>query len=206
MSRLVSGQLSEKGHKKCVCDYCLNSFGTEDLLNNHSKYCSKHDAVDTILPEPGKNYFLKFKNIQSEVECPIKVYADFESFLEPIEKTSGNTKLYQKHVPFCFCFYMVSRVGSTPCVGPITCAGENAGQVFVEKLEKLTKIAYKNTKDSVPMIFDEEAREQYDSQHFCYACGKEFKSFPVELKKVRDHCHYTQENFEVLYIQSVICD
>ena len=48
MSRLVSSQLSKKGHKKYVCDYCLNSFGREDLLNNYTKYCSKHDAVNTM--------------------------------------------------------------------------------------------------------------------------------------------------------------
>ena len=32
MSRLVSSQVSKKKAKKYMCDYCLNSFGTEDLL------------------------------------------------------------------------------------------------------------------------------------------------------------------------------
>ena len=44
------------------------------------------------------------------VECPTKVYADFESLLAPIDKTLGDTKLYQKHVPVAFSLYVVSRV------------------------------------------------------------------------------------------------
>ena len=84
-SALISSQVSGKKSKKYVCDYCLNYFGSQVFLDEHTEYCSKHDAVTTILPEPGKNT-LKFKNIQNCVECPIKIYADFESFLKPINK------------------------------------------------------------------------------------------------------------------------
>ena len=65
--------------------------------------------MNTILPKPGKN-ILAFKHIQNQVECPIKIYFDFESFLSPINKTSGKTKLYQKHIPSAFCTYVVSHV------------------------------------------------------------------------------------------------
>ena len=85
MSALVGCQVSAKKHKKFVCDYCLNHFGSLELLDNHVEYCSKHDAVNTILPQPDKN-ILKFKNLQNRVECPIKIYEDFESFLMPIGK------------------------------------------------------------------------------------------------------------------------
>ena len=107
MSRLVASQVSSKKAKKFVCDYCLNCFGTEDLLSKHEEYCSKHDAVNTILPKPGDN-ILKFKNIQNQVMCPIKIIADFESFLETTDVAHGKTKLFQKHTPSAFCFYVVS--------------------------------------------------------------------------------------------------
>ena len=109
MSALISSQVSGKKSRKYVCDYCLNYFGSQVLLDEHTEYYSKHDAMATILPKPGKN-ILKFKNIQNCVECPIKIYADFESFLEPIDETHGDTKLYQRHVPSAFCLYVVSRV------------------------------------------------------------------------------------------------
>ena len=97
MSALVSNQISRKKCKKYVCDYCLNPFGSPISLENHTEYCSKHDAVNTIFPEQGKNT-LKFKNIQNCVECPIKIYADFKSLLRPVSKTHGKTQLYQEHI------------------------------------------------------------------------------------------------------------
>ena len=108
-SRLVSSQVSKNEKKKYVCDFCLNPFGKEDLLDKHVEYCSKHDAVNVVMPEPGRN-ILKFENIQNSVKCPIKIYCDLESFLKAIDKMSGKTKLYQQHVPSAFCIYVDSIV------------------------------------------------------------------------------------------------
>ena len=49
---------------------------------------------------------------------------DFESLLVPIDKTMGDTKLYQKHIPIAFCVD-----GFT--VNPITYLGKDS-----KKLEK----------------------------------------------------------------------
>ena len=84
----------------------LNYFGQQKLLNGHLEYGNKHDVVNTTYPKPGEN-ILKFKNIQNTVECPIKIVFDFESFLKPIDKTHGETKLYQKHIPCAFCIYII---------------------------------------------------------------------------------------------------
>ena len=35
MSRLDGSQVSTKEHKKYVCDYCLNYFGQQELLDKH---------------------------------------------------------------------------------------------------------------------------------------------------------------------------
>ena len=69
MSRLVSSQYSKKRARRNICDFCLNPFGRRDLLDKHVEYCSKHDAVNTIMPKPGRN-ILEFKNIQNALECP----------------------------------------------------------------------------------------------------------------------------------------
>ena len=60
MSRLVSSQYSKKRARRYICDYCLNPFGRQDLLDKHLEYCSKHDAVNTIMPKQARN-ILKFK-------------------------------------------------------------------------------------------------------------------------------------------------
>ena len=41
------------------------------------------------------------------------------------------------------------------------------------------------------MIFDEDAKKSHESQDECYACGEEFDEKNVNMRKVRDHCHYT---------------
>ena len=195
MSRLVSSQVSKKEHKKYVCDYCLNSFGREDLLTKHTEYCSKHDAVNTVLSKPGDN-ILKFKNTQNQVMCPIKIIADFESFLETTNITHGKTKLFQKHIPSVFCFYVVSRVEgfSTDPVTYVKQGDEDVSEVFSRKLEDTAKQIYERFKNSVPMMFDDAAGKPHETQNECYACGK-----PFDNNKVRDHCHYTGKCREALH-------
>ena len=191
MSRLTSSQGRNHHARVWVCDFCLNSFSKEDVLNKHKLSCSQHDCVHTIFPEPGKNT-LRFKNYERGVECPIKIYADFESILEPMYDTKGNTKLYQRHVPSAFCFYVASRIPGFE-MAPVTYVkkgDEDVAKIFCEKLEETTCKIYNRFKDDVPMIFDKAAKKLYDSQTVCYACGEPFSNLKG-LKKVRDHCHYT---------------
>ena len=193
MSALVGSQVSAKKEKKYVYDFCLNVFGSQELLDDHTEYCSKHDAVNTIMPKSARS-ILKFKNIQNSVECPIKIYADFENFLEPIERKHGETMLYQRHVPSAFCFYVVSRVEGFS-VDPVTYVSQGeddqVDKVFVEKLEEITKKIYETFKESKPMIFDEAAKRLHESQDECYACGERFTDDKMDMRKVRDHSHYT---------------
>ena len=185
MSTLVSSQASKKKEKKYVCDFCLNMFGSQALLDDHTKYCSKHDAVNTVMPKPTRN-ILKFKSIQNSVECPVKIYADFESFLEPIDRKHGETKLYQRHVPLAFCFYVVSRVEGFH-MDPVTYVSQGGDdevdRVFVEKLEEAAKKIYETFKEPKPKIFDKAARRLHESQHECYACGEKFKDDDVNKRR-----------------------
>ena len=190
ISALINSQVSGKyENKKYVCDYCLNCFSSQKVPDDHTEYCSKHNAVNTILPKPGKN-ILKFKNIQNYVECPIKIYADFESFLKPINKTLGETKLYQQHIPSAFCLYVVSRVEGFS-MDPITCVKQDehdqVDKIFVNKLEELMKLIYERFKVSVPMIFDETAKKASRESERVFCLWER----AWERDKVRDHCHYT---------------
>ena len=114
MSALVGAQVSAKKEKKYVCDFCLNVFGSQELLDDHTEYCSKHDAVNAIMPKLARS-ILKFKNIQNSVECPIKIYADFESFLEPIDRKQGERRSYINDTfpqPFAFTWFPALKVST----------------------------------------------------------------------------------------------
>ena len=193
MSRLISAQVRSDHGEIYVCDYCLNYFCSQEKLDKHTESCSKHDAVNTVFPEPDKN-ILKFKNIQNCVECPIKIYADTESFLVPIDEKRGETELYQRHVMSAFCFYVVSRVkgfSMDPVTYLMQSEDDEVERIFMEKLEEVTKEIYETFKIPVKMIFDEEAKKFHESLTECYACGKTFDEGDFNMTKVRDHCHYT---------------
>ena len=64
MSRLISSQVSKNTRAKYMCNYCLNYFTSQKVLDKHTESCSKYDAMNTIFPKPGEN-ILKFKNIQN---------------------------------------------------------------------------------------------------------------------------------------------
>ena len=89
--------------------------------------------------EPGET--LKFKNIQNQIECPIKIYADFESLLVPVDKTLGDTKLYQKHIPVAFSLYVVSRVKGFS-MRAFNYLGKDTEKVFVKTLEWVARQIY----------------------------------------------------------------
>ena len=47
MSRLISSQVSKNTRTKYVCEYCLNYFSSQKVLDKHTESCSKHEAVNT---------------------------------------------------------------------------------------------------------------------------------------------------------------
>ena len=191
MLRLLSKQTNKHGHKMYFCHFCLQGFGRNDLLDKHLELCSGHDPTKTIFPSKDKN-ILQFRNFQNCLECPIKIFADFESILAPMEETSGEIKKYQKHTPVSFAMYVVSRVGRFDTI-PIVYNGSNGEKVFVEKLEDVTKFVHQKFPKPVPMLWTKEAMAKHNTQNKCYSCGVRFK--PIEkdfrYRKVRDHRHYT---------------
>ena len=189
MPGLVSRQIrNHNGGGTHICDYCLNHFGRQDLLEKHEESCSKYKAVRTEYPKPGEN-ILRFKNIQNCLECPIKFYFDTESILKPIGEVRGKTKLNQRHVMSAFCLYPVSRIEGFS-VDPITYVAKDehdeVDKVLVERMIEEAKKVYERFKILTKMIFDEDAKKLHESATVCFACKKRFDG-----DKVRDHCHYT---------------
>ena len=90
MSRLLSSQTSKRNGVQYYCMRCLNPFHSQESLDKHLEYCSAHEAVKTETPEVGTT--LKFKNYNRSMRVPFIVYADFESFIKPIDTCEPNPK------------------------------------------------------------------------------------------------------------------
>ena len=193
MSRLLSSQSSTDEHVLHYCPRCLNHFTTQEKLATHKEYCSAHEAVKIEMP--GEGTTLKFKNYNRSMRVPFAVYADFESFIKPIDTCGPNpensyTKQYQKHTPSSFCYYIKCFDDEVYSQNPVTYTAstenEDVAQIFVNMLEEDVKSIHKRFSTPKEMIFGVKEREEFDGATECWICGGE-----LGLDRVRDHCHLT---------------
>ena len=192
MSRLLSSQTSNQQHTSHYCMKCLNPFKTQEALSKHIDYCYSNEAVKVDMPE--EKTTISFKNIQKSMRMPFIVYADFESFIKPIDTCEPNptksyTKQYQKHTPSSFCYYIKCFDDNVYTKDPVTYTAktndEDVAQKFVEMLEEDVKKIYKIP--AKEMIFGEKEREDFERATECWICQGKLKGDD----RVRDHCHYT---------------
>ena len=193
MSRLLSSQSSTDEHALHYCRRCLNHFATQENLATHKECCSANEAVKIEMPEEGTT--LSFKNDNRSMRVPFIVYADFESFIKPIDTcgpnpTNSYTKQYQKHTPSGFCYYIKCFDDEVYSQNLVTyTAGtenEDVAQIFVNMLEENVESIYKRIDKPKKMIFGAKEREEFDGATECWICHGEFAK---DDKKVRDHCH-----------------
>ena len=193
MSRLLSSQSSTDEHTLHYCPRCINHFTTQEKLATHKEYCSAHEAV--TIEMPGEGTTLSFKNYNRSMRVPFIVYADFESFIKPIDTCEPNpknsyTKQYQKHTPSSFCYYIKCFDDEVYSQNPVTYTAstenEDVAQIFVNMLEENVKSIYKRFDKPKKMIFGVKEREEFDEATECWICRGE-----LGLDRVRDHCHLT---------------
>ena len=193
MSRLLSSQTSNKKVKHHYCLRCLNPFYSEESLAKHHEYCYSNEVVKVEMPKERSS--LSFKISNRSMRVPFIVYADFESFIKPIDTCEPNpevshTKPYQKHTPSSFCYYIKCFDDTVLSTSPVTYTAksedEDVAQIFVDMLQKdITEICNRPMKT---MIFGKKERVMFKKATECWICKDEFTK---DSKKVRDHCHFT---------------
>ena len=217
LNRLVSSQLNKSGHAKEICLRCLNFFrklskkdredpDKKSSLEKHMEICSGEKLQHVIYPKPGET--VQFRNYERLHDVPFVVYADFESFVSPldVEEKDPNksyTVQYQSHIPSGFCYTircMDETVYPTKTVlKTASYEGEDMGRLFVETLSEDFKPIYDILKTPKPMIMNNSDKTAYEKSEKCYACGIQFGSERINEKtkkkekivKCRDHCHIT---------------
>ena len=193
LSALLASQINRHKGTSNICLNCINGFKSKKSLNEHKEYCYNNECVNIMMPPP--NTFLKFEKFRFSERAPFVIYADFESFIKPMDSCDPDpnksyTKKYQKHKPSGFSYYIKSLyedVKKSEKRTYIKTKKEepDAEDVFVKWLEEDVKeIANKKPKE---MIITEEEQKEFDKASDCWICGEELKND----KKVRDHCHYT---------------
>ena len=111
ISALLASQINNHKGTSNICLNCMNGFKSKDSLNKHKEYCYNNECVKIVMPPPGT--YLKFKNFRYSERAPFSIYADFESFIKPMDNCDPDpnksyTKKYQKHKPSGFSYYIIS--------------------------------------------------------------------------------------------------
>jgi len=173
------------------CRRCLNGFRNIESLEKHKQYCDNHDTVRLELPKPGTT--ITFGNTNRSMRVPFIVYADFESFIEPIDTCQPNnstsyTNKYQHHVSSSLCYYIKCFDDDVYKQEPVSFTAESedddVAQIFVDKLEENIKQIYNKFKFPKKMKFTKRDKARFNAADDCYICGE-----PLGTDRVRDHCH-----------------
>ena len=193
-SRLVASQSSSHEHKSYYCRNCLQGYYTKGTLAKHFDYCRDHISARIELPKKGS--FMKFNHAERKMRVPFVIYADFESFIKPINTCAPNTntsytKQYQKHTPSSSCYYVKCFDESVYKSKLVTFTAfdetDDVAQLFVNCLEKEVKRIYnKILKIKKNKIENQEDIDHFNSATTCHICGEE-----LDGDKVWDHCHIT---------------
>jgi hypothetical protein len=179
-SRLCN-HLTGHEHKKYWCFNCLQSFSTEEILNEHRELkCINHHSAKLELPKK-KDAFVQFKNHKKSIKAPFVIYADFESLTVPTEENNA----YQNHVGCSYGYKIISNYEEY--TRPYkTYRGENAVLNFLESINNDAEEIFKLLKKNIPLIMTKENEEDFENAINCNICGKELNE-----DRVRDHDHLT---------------
>ena len=126
---------------------------------------------------------------------PFAIYADFESRLvkEDIAKSKSTTQV-QRHIPAAYCYHMVSDIDPADNVTIQYTAetnDENVPSHFIKSLSETVNRLAQRYAESKPMIITDEEQASFDVATTCWICGGEIVDDDENLRKVRDHCHFT---------------
>ncbi|KAE9521648.1 hypothetical protein AGLY_017944 [Aphis glycines] len=184
--KLVGSQMTKDGHRRLLCKMCLNSFDTENKLNDHKHYCGNNKAAKIVLPEPYNNT-LEFEKYNNSLRIPFVIYFDFESTLQPIYSCQPNdkesfTKCYQKHIPNNFCYYIKYSNGDYK--PPVEYSGPNVAKEFFNCIQN-EEIAISEIYDEiVPMeTLNAEQLNNYNKSDKCHICERFLSELPPRLEK-----------------------
>ena len=187
MSRLL--RKPGESRKKYYCPYCLHGFCSEDGCNKHIKNCRPHGPQRVELPTEEQKT-LKFENFKAMMAVPFVIYADLESYVEPIQGCQPNpAKSYtwetHSHKPSGYCYTVVSQ-DPARTKDAVVYRGPDVMEHLLDALINEVNGIQQQLQDPAPMIFHQEDWIAFRDAKKCFVCDRDLKK-----DKVRDHDHLT---------------
>ena len=197
LNRFLSRSKKDRS-KRYFCCFCLHAFTKETLQQEHTKYCSRHEAQRIELPIQGRNDILQFKEFEKTLKVPFVIYADFETNVtklhtcQPNPKSSASIPLTKLEV--CGFAYKIVCKDSQYTKPSVIYRGEDAGRKLIECLLREEEEIQGILSNIQPMNITEEHQGLIENAVECCLCKV---CLTAEDKKynraVRHHNHLTGE-------------
>ena len=144
------------------------------------------NTCKVILPDESKST-IEFSNYRNKERVAIKVYADFECYLEKVE---GANRICHNHISHSIGIYIHHSFEPEKSVyrsyRPTSKDEDTPEKWFIQQLKTLQEEVLNMIQNPKPMTKCDE--KSFLAATVCHICEKSFK--PGE-KRVRDHCHIT---------------
>ncbi|CAL1293464.1 unnamed protein product [Larinioides sclopetarius] len=189
MSRLL-GDLTKHDGETFYCYSCLHRFSNETLLKNHVTYCNEHTPQRIVMPEPGEDSVLEFKQFKFSQPVPYVIYADFEALIQPIQ---GDITKTASHIP-CGYAYLIIGPNGLPLKPVTVYRGADAVDHFVKSIVAEKDILAAKLHTITPMHMTTWDLENFQNATHCNLCKKW-----LGKDRVRDHDHITGKYRQALH-------
>lgn len=206
----INRLLGKDGVKHFTCPICceFQSHGTggENAMEKHMSYCISGQKVEM----PKIKDEIKFSHFNNINECPIRIYADFQTFNDKsmsYNSKNGKSTFNTGHKPASFKILVVSDIEidgyekvNKYYSKSIIYKGEDCDVVFVRQIQELETelgemIQQSQFDNKYNIIMSEEQKEEHKCCSSCWICKNQFTS---DNKKVRHHNHSTGQYHSAL--------
>ena len=181
-------------NKTYFCSRCLNSFISEENLNNHKKLCLKYNKKSEKIILPKEKSILKFEKIEHMIKSPFTIYYDIETYNQHLKKTKQFKKIentmHEKLLkPYLIGYILKCNYDEKFSKKCQIFIGDQCIEKFILNLiftER--KYIYETIKEN----FNKPIESNPDLTKFdvntCHLCDKKIISKPV-----KNHCHFTSK-------------
>ena len=185
---------NKDNNKEYFCSRCLNSFISEENLNNHKKLCLKYNKKSEKLVLPKEKSILKFEKIEHMIKTPFTIYYDIETYNQHLKKTKqfkkiGNTTHEKLLKPYLIGYILKCNYDEKFSKKCQIFIGEQCIEKFILNLI-FTERQY--IYETIKLNFNKSIERNPDLTKFnvntCHLCDKK-----IENKGVKNHCHFTSK-------------
>ena len=181
-------------NKTYFCVRCLNSFISEENLNNHKNLCLKYNKKSEKIILPKEKSILKFEKIEHMIKTPFTIYYDIETYNQHLKKTKQfkkfeNTTHEKLLKPYLIGYILKCNYDEKFSKKCQIFVGEECIEKFILNLIFTER---KYIYETIKKNFNNPIESNPDLTKFdintCHLCNKKIISKPV-----KNHCHYTSK-------------